>query len=184
VHPRPAEGILTKWSGESRSGFGLFIEEDGTLALRLGAETLRAGAPLRPWVPAIPGMNERPQGVSTSWYFVAAAFDARSRKVLLYQQPQNKFPFDSPERRGTETAAHRSRRTRRRLIAAFSGGRAAGHYNGKIDNPRLYGRALAREEIEAIRAAADPRTRSPPGTSRSTSNRGDRIPRPEVHGAR
>jgi N,N-dimethylformamidase len=160
AHPRPAEGILTKWSGENASGYGLFVEEDGTLALRLGAETLRAGAPLRPWVPAIPGMNERPQGVSTSWYFVAAAFDARSRKVLLYQQPRNNFPFDltrsvvERETAATSVLANEAPL----LIAAISAGRggASGHYNGKIDNPRIYGRALSREEIEAIESGSGP----------------------------
>ncbi len=160
VHPRPAEGILTKWSGDDRSGYGLFIEEDGTLALRLGAETIRAGAPLRPWVPAIPGMNERPQGVSTSWYFVAVSFDARSRKVLLYQQPQNNFPFDLTrslvERETAATSV--STNDAPLLIAAFSAARdrVSGHYNGKIDNPRLYERALSREEIQAIESGAGP----------------------------
>ena len=159
LHPRPAEGVLTKWSAETQSGYGLFIEEDGTLALRIGAETVRAGAPLRPWVPAIPGMNERPQGVSTSWYFVAAAFDARSRRVLLYQQPQNNFPFDLTRKVVERETAATSVSTNESpfLIAAFStGGGASGHYNGKIDNPRLYGRALPREEIEAIEKGSGP----------------------------
>ena len=45
------------------------------------------------------------------------------------------------------------------LIAAFAsaGNGVSGHYNGKIDNPRIYGRALSRAEIEAravVRAAA------------------------------
>ncbi len=154
VHPRPAEGILTKWSEENRSGYGLFIEEDGTLALRIGAETLRAGAPLRPWVPAIPGMNERPQGVSTAWTFVAASFDARTRKALLYQRPQNGFPFDRARSVVERETAATSVSTNEApfLIAAFAaaGGAVTGHYNGKIDNPRLYTRALTREEIEAI----------------------------------
>jgi N,N-dimethylformamidase len=159
LHPRPAEGILTKWSLENQSGYGLFIEEEGTLALRIGGETVRANAPLRPWVPAIPGMNERPQGVSTSWYFVAAAFDARSRRVLLYQQPQNKFPFDVTRSVVERETAATSVATNAAsfLIAAFSaGGGATGHYNGKIDNPRLYARALTREEIEAIESGSGP----------------------------
>jgi N,N-dimethylformamidase len=153
LHPRPAEGILTKWSGGDRSGYGLFIEEDGTLALRIGAETLRAGAPLRPWVPAIPGMNERPQGVTTSWYFVAASYDASRRKVLLYQQPRNNFPFDATRsvvERDTAVSSV-TRNDAPLLMGAYaSGGGVSGHYNGKIDNPRLYDRALSREEIEAI----------------------------------
>jgi N,N-dimethylformamidase len=160
VHPRPAEGILTKWSDEDGTGYGLFIEEDGTLALRLGAETLRAEAPLRPWVPAIPGMNERPQGVSTSWYFVAAAFDAQRRKVLLYQQPQNSFPFDETRGVGERDTAATSVSANEApfLIAAFSSGQGgvSGHYNGKIDNPRLYARALSLEEIEAIERGSGP----------------------------
>ncbi|MGH9337258.1 MAG: N,N-dimethylformamidase beta subunit family domain-containing protein, partial [Vicinamibacteria bacterium] len=160
AHPRPAEGILTKWSEEGLSGYGLFIEEDGTLALRLGAETLRAEAPMRPWIPAIPGMNERPQGVSTSWYFVAASFDAAKGRVLLYQQPLNRFPFDSTRsvvERGT-VAMSVSTNNDPFLIAAFSTerGKVGGLYNGKIDNPRLYARALGREEIEAIEKGGGP----------------------------
>jgi N,N-dimethylformamidase len=159
VHPRPAEGILTKWSEENQSGYGLFIEQDGTLALRLGAETVRAGAPLRPWVPAIPGTNERPQGVSTQWCFVAAAFDASRRKVLLYQQPQNQFPFDAARsvvERAT-AAGSPSPNDAPLLIAAYSAASGvAGHYNGKIDNPRLYGRGLSRAEIEAIEKGEGP----------------------------
>jgi N,N-dimethylformamidase len=159
VHPRPAEGIVTKWSEADRTGYGLFIEEDGTLALRIGGETLPAGAPLRPWVPAIPGMNERAQGVSTQWTFVAAAFDASSRKALLYQQPQNRFPFDSTrsvvERQTAATSVPANAEPLR--MAAYSGrGKVSGHYNGKIDNPRLYARALDRREIEEIENGRGP----------------------------
>jgi N,N-dimethylformamidase len=160
AHPRPAEGILTKWSAADRTGYGLFIEEDGTLALRIGAETLRAGAPLRPWIPAIPGMNERPQGVSTQWYFVAASFDALNRRALLYQQPLNHFSFDrarSIVERGT-AAMSVTVNDAPLLIAAFSegGAKVGGHYNGKIDNPRVYDRALSREELEAIEKGGGP----------------------------
>ncbi len=39
-------------------------------------------------------MNNRPQGVTTAWYFVAVTFDAGSGKVEIHQDPLNTFTFD------------------------------------------------------------------------------------------
>lgn len=103
------EGVLTKWAGAERGGYGIFIDEAGRLALWLTGvdgrtEKLSADRPLRPWVPAIPGMNARPQGVPTSWSFVAVSYDARTGRVILYQDPLNNFTFD-PTRGVTERTA-------------------------------------------------------------------------------
>lgn len=64
------EGVITKWAGP-RGGYGVFIDEEGCLALWLSdasgrTEKLSSRQPLRPWVPAIPGINNRPQGVTTA----------------------------------------------------------------------------------------------------------------------
>ena len=154
-----AQGIVTKFSEDSGTGYGLFVDEDGSLALWLGgpggrAEKIRAEPALRPWIPAIPGMNERPQGVSTAWTFVAASFDAASGRVLLYQKPLSRFSFDSTRaviERATQVRSLSTNDTPL-LIAAYSTthDRVGGHFNGKIDNPRVYARALSRSEIEAI----------------------------------
>ena len=66
---RSAQGIVTKWSADEESGYGVFIDEDGRLGLRLGGEdgateTLHADTPLRAWRSAIPGAaRPRPHGV-------------------------------------------------------------------------------------------------------------------------
>ena len=154
-----AQGIVTKFSERGGSGYGLFVDEHGSLSVWLGGPRGRVAKissepPLRPWIPAIPGMNERAQGVSTAWTFVAASFDAASGRVVLYQKPRSRFAFD-------ETRAVVERKTDVRsissnaeplLIAAYNTtpGEVGGHFNGKIDNPRIYARALSRAEIEAI----------------------------------
>ena len=118
-------------------------------------EKLASRQPLRPWVPAIPGMNNRPQGVTTAWYFVAVTFDAGSGKVEIHQDPLNTFTFD-PTRVVTERSA-----TIRTLATNDSPLLIAGawerpdrvhaHFNGKIDNPRLYREVLSRQAIADIK---------------------------------
>ena len=154
------EGILTK-----AGGYAVVIDEAGRLSLWLTAadgrtEKIAAGQPLRTWVPAIPGMNARPQGVTTVWSFVAVSFDAASGKVILHQDPLNDFPFDASrgvsERSTTITAIATSDAPL--LLAALRdpSGKIAGHYNGKIDNPRLYRRVLSPQEIAAIAQGRGP----------------------------
>ena len=159
------EGVLTKWAGAARGGYGIFIDEEGRLALWLTdkagtAEKLAADMELRPWVPAIPGMNNRPQGVTTSWYFVAVTFDAAAGVVELHQDPQNTFTFD-PTRRTTrrQTTVRSIATNDAPLVIAAAGdgaGRMAAHFNGKIDNPRLYRRVLSRDDLAAVRQGRGP----------------------------
>ena len=99
--PTPdVQGIIGKWSAADQSGYGLFLDK-GRLAVWLGGpngtvEKVTASRAARPWVPSIPGTgrNPRPQGVSTTWYFVAATFDAASGVVTLRQEPVTEFTFD------------------------------------------------------------------------------------------
>ncbi|PYR44755.1 MAG: N,N-dimethylformamidase [Acidobacteria bacterium] len=154
-----AEGVVTKWADAERGGYGLFIDESGRLALWLSepggrVEKIHAEPPLRPWIPAIPGVNQRPQGVSTSWYFVAASFHAETGKVVLYQDPLSPFPFDHTRAVTERSTAVKSIGTNNvpLLIAAcWQSSHVLGrYYNGKIDNPRSYGRALTAGEIESL----------------------------------
>ena len=165
-----AQGLLTKWSEADRRGYGVFIDEAGRLALWLGTadgrlDRLYAEPALRAWASAIPGANRpRPHGVTTFWYFVAVSYDAGTGRVVLVQQPANAFPGDP-----TRAVVERTTDVRAiapndlpLLMAAYwensaSGQRvASGHYNGKIDNPRLYDRALSRTEIEALELGGGP----------------------------
>ena len=162
------QGIVTKWSPADGSGYGLVVENDGRLALWLGGaggrvEKVRAQTPLRAWVPSIPGAANapRPQHVTTiAWYFVAAAFDAAAGRVTLMQEPLTEFSFD-PTRSTLEQATSvktLAANTAPLLIAALgaNGSAIGGHFNGKIENPRVYGRALTRTELDAIRQGRGP----------------------------
>ena len=159
-----SEGVVTKWAGD-RGGYGVFIDEMGRLSVRLRdangtTQIVNADQPLRPWVPAIFGMNNRPQGVTTTWYFVAVSFDAATGRVVIVQDPQTDFSFD-PSRATTErmTGVRSLEPSDAPLLIAAAGtttGSVDAHYNGKIDNPRVYGRVLSRAEIDAIRDGDGP----------------------------
>ena len=158
------EGLVTKWAGP-RGDYGIFIDELGRLSVRLHGgngtiEIVNSDQPLRPWVPAIFGVNNRPQGVTTAWYFVAVSFDSATGRVVLVQDPKTDFSFD-PTRSTTEraTALRSLEPSDASLLIAAAGtttGVVEAHYNGKIDNPRVYGRALSRAEIDAIRDGGGP----------------------------
>ena len=65
-----AQGLITKWSGPEETGYGLFIDEQGELAVRIGrgkgvVEQISSGKPLFRKV----------------WYLVAASFDAASGHI-------------------------------------------------------------------------------------------------------
>jgi N,N-dimethylformamidase len=165
--PVGLQGILTKWSGPDSTGYGLFIDETGRLTLMLGDKThgvekIQVEPALRAWVPMIPGAARfpRPQGVTTNWYFVAASFDASTGKVVLHQQPVTGFPFDPTRAVVERTVSTRALSVNSApfLMAAYetTPGQVGGHYNGKIDAPRLYARALSVSEIEAIAQGRGP----------------------------
>ena len=147
------QGIITKWSGARRAGYGLLVDESGGLSLWLGdgvgaVETIHTGAPMD----------------ASRWYFVAGAFDARERRGTLWQLPVYDWPRDG-SREVTEqvTGLAGVGESETPLLMAGIWGLDArgaaivrGHFNGKIDGPRLFGRALGPEEIEALARGPDP----------------------------
>ena len=171
VHPplQGVQGIITKWSAADRLGYGLFLDEDWSLALWLGAEDgrverVRTGVPLRAWVPAIewPGGH---QMVNTPiWYFVAASFDAGDGKVTLYQEPVPQWPEDHTRTLVEKTVAVRSvgASDAPLLIAGYWESREAErprvgeHFNGKIEAPKLFGRALSSRQLEELKNGEGP----------------------------
>ena len=72
------QGLLTKLSGQS--GYGLFIAEDGSLALWVGdgtrLEKVSTGVALHP----------------AQWHCIAASYDAATGTVHLYQELQSNWP--------------------------------------------------------------------------------------------
>ncbi|TMQ95316.1 hypothetical protein ETD83_22575 [Actinomadura soli] len=161
-----AQGLVTKWSEADKRGYGLFIDETGAAALRVGAETVSTGVKLKPWAPAMGGpemyfsKNPRPQHVNNSgWYFVAASFDARSGQVTVTQRPVSTHPDDSGATVTKQIGGRDLRHSADPLLMAAYWNRSgddhpAGLYNGKIESPALYDRALGKRELDAIAKGA------------------------------
>ena len=147
------QGIVTKWSESRSAGYGLLVDESGALALWLGdgdgaAEKIGTGVPMH----------------ASRWYCVSGTFDARERRVSLRQIPAGGWPRDG-SRAVTEQAVGLvsvGESGTPLLMAALWGLDASGeavvqgHFNGKIDRPRLFGRALLPGELEELEGGADP----------------------------
>ena len=153
-----SQGILTKWSDFGGTGYGMMLDGERGLTLCVGGadgrvERISTGVPVR-----APALH------SPAWYFVAATYDSSTGRVMLYQQPRTIWPMD-------ETAAVVEREIGQLEVAENevplvmagycegedpSGPRMAGHFNGKIDRPALFGRALSLRELESLRDGASP----------------------------
>lgn len=144
------QGIVTKWSNDA--GFALVIGENGDLNFWLGSQRIATDKPLR----------------TREWYFVAASYDAASGTARLYQLPLKAWPDDpSAAIVGAIPAGRPTLKTNAPntllLFAAMSGVEIkpryivpSALYNGKIDNPTLFGRALSPDEIEALKQGNQP----------------------------
>ena len=167
------QGILTKGSG---TGCGLVIDENGSLQLWLDsgggqAEMISSDKPLR----------------ASTWHFVAAAFNEEAQSVLLVQKPVVDWPEgDIPQiiKESVQTREIASSDAPV-LIGAYDDGTAVvGHFNGKIDSPRVFGAALDENELNALARAHRPCPStlfSPPGTSPSIYQRETRgTPQPTI----
>ncbi len=141
---RGVQGIVTKWSDDT--GCGLFIDELGSLAVWLG-DGSRALEKISLGVPLFQGQ----------WYVVAAVYDGSAGRVSLYQEAIGLWAQED-----SSAAVHHKTRVSRigtndapLVIAGYAvrerpGSFAiSGHFNGKIEGPRLYDRALSLDEVFA-----------------------------------
>ena len=147
------QGLISKrWSTEP-AGYGLGLGLGGDLELRVGCRdgggwSLSTGRALR----------------VRHWYFVAASIDVPSRQVLLRQHeclgpgpdstscsatgalpPQAALDSDAP----LLMAAGLAHRLDERILGKEL-------YDGKLDWPSLFSRALGAEELERLRQGASP----------------------------
>lgn len=133
------QGIVAKWDEDAGAGYGLFIDEDGALSVRVGRgggriEALSSGAPLK----------------AAKWYFAAGVYDAQEGRLRVYQRPLDHWPLmdTAAEAEGPAAPGGAADSEADLVIAGFMrSGRAAGLYNGKIENPVILGRAAGPEEI-------------------------------------
>jgi N,N-dimethylformamidase len=148
------QGIVNKWSEPERAGWALVIDEGGELALWLGrgdgeVQRLRSGRPMR----------------ARGWYFVAASYDAASGRALLVQQASPSWPLDeSSTVLEVALASHALAVPPSGLVMAatwagvdeFRKAQLSRHFNGKIEAPALFGAALDRPALDALRDGAAP----------------------------
>ena len=140
------QGIVTKWS--DNKGYGLFIDEEGCLTLRIGNESgeesrLSSNVPLRP----------------STWYFVAASYDGETGKAILKQEEVTKWPVKDSDivienSLGVKNIGENNYQL---LLGAFGNSNApgdhmvCGHYNGKIDSPRIFRLNLNADQINSLK---------------------------------
>jgi N,N-dimethylformamidase len=174
--PRP-QGIVSKWSGNS--GYGLVLDQNGALALRLGNGSRTAevstGTKLRPWAPALPGgVTYIPPGqhgagdlsfgeltgTNSTWYYVAASYNASTGRVTLLQDPQNNIADATRVTTQSTTGVGRVAANHAPLLMGAGSlnpnGPVNESYNGKIDNPRIYDRALSPAALRQIEQGGGP----------------------------
>ena len=147
------QGLITKWCAAADAGYGLFIDEEGALAVWIGdgegrVERHSTGTPLR----------------ESQWCFVAGAYDAGAGRVRLYQEPSGIWPDDESHSSidaGAGTAAPAVNDAPLLMAAYWKGGktgtaRVSGHYNGKIDGPCVFDRALTADEVRSLHRERKP----------------------------
>ena len=138
------QGIITKWSPDSNTGYGLFIDGEGHLALWVGdgAEKIDRVATAHPLQPR-------------SWTRVTAVFEAPGRRIALYQEPLRDWPLGNTRVVVSESiqAGKPGTNTVPLVMGAVweSHGEAkenaGAHFNGKIDSPRIFAAALGPEQL-------------------------------------
>ena len=172
-HDKGMQGIVTKWHAGKQSGFGLFIDEAGCLVAKLGAgkgkvTTVSSGKPLlrKVWYLVAVSYDAATGDVVLYQEPVVSNTNGGLGMALLH-------PASETSAVVTAKSAHKPSANDAPLLFAAAtvvsdAGRAiqGGHYkeaiapvplpeqgwcyNGKIDRPRMAGRALAKSEIDAL----------------------------------
>jgi N,N-dimethylformamidase len=144
------QGIITKWQDDPAAGFALLLDGKGCLALSLGDGSggiaeVSTGEPL----------------AERRWYLVSGSYDAATREICVSQEPDRSSLEDLKAASANGKASGFARADAAIMFAAFpatlSNGKSAsrGHFNGKIDRPRLSARKL--DPAEVLAAASQER---------------------------
>lgn len=147
------QGLLTKSMVAEGLGYGLFINQNGELALRVG-DTLSSVAEVSTGQPL-----ERAE-----WYFVAGRIDLDAGRISVHQicstwwrDKQQIIRTLDPIKLGCT-----NNNVAPILIAASADGEGSSvnhmvhHFNGKIDGPKLFSRPLTDSEISSMASGQVP----------------------------
>ncbi|MEQ9491276.1 MAG: LamG-like jellyroll fold domain-containing protein [Alphaproteobacteria bacterium] len=141
------QALISKWCQKTEAGFSLYIDSNGSVAVRIGdgagrVETLSTNSAL----------------VAREWYFVAASYNAVSKELCVVQEPlSNSHGIGKAVSAKEKIDLTRTGSNKAPLMMAAhyrdSDNPTSGtqsHYNGKIDSPRLANRALTRPEMSEL----------------------------------
>lgn len=145
------QGLISKWWSSEPAGYGLGLGPGGDLELRVGCPdghsyNLSTGRALR----------------GRHWYFVAATIDLSNRQVLLCQHEGFGPGPDTTSLSVTGTLPRQAALDSDAPLLMAAGracrrdGRILGKqlYDGKLERPGLFSRALGAEELERLRHGA------------------------------
>lgn len=159
THPKywrhGAQGLMGKWC--NGKGYGLFINEAGCIELRINDKKITTGTPVR----------------DHAWHFIAATYNGETGEAVLHHEPQIVYALDpaippvtqkldiaidNPKGVPFTVACYTGKLDAGALAKSSrpSGVVMSGHYNGKIDNPRLCRTALSRQDIETMKLGSQP----------------------------
>ncbi len=158
---RGTQGIVTRCDPERRMGWALVIDERGRLALWLGdgeSHLVQVAAPATL--------------LGNVWYSAGASYDGATGRAIVDLRPVVNsvnsllgrvaiLPTSETHQVTVERVNFHSQA--RPVIAGWAAGTAAsgativgGHYNGKIDRPRVYGHALGAADLASLAAGGEP----------------------------
>lgn len=139
------QGVAAEWSESGISGFALLFDEDGHLVLRigdgLGVGDLRSPGPL----------------TAKRWWFVAATHDGLTGAATMSWRERPRSWVGGDDGSIAVDRVLRKSNSAPVFLAALhrdAQGWIHGHFNGKIDRPGLWERALSPAEIDSLRAEA------------------------------
>ncbi|MGI9477936.1 MAG: N,N-dimethylformamidase beta subunit family domain-containing protein [Hyphomicrobiaceae bacterium] len=129
--PENADMAVLSWmAADGHNGLALTVDTNGRLVARLGGAHV-ASAPLP----------------EKAWHDVAVAFDADAKSLTLRWRGSAATDWQSVDTAASNGAAPASGTTL--LIAAADPALGLATFDGRIENPHLYGRVLSDAEIEA-----------------------------------
>jgi N,N-dimethylformamidase len=133
------QGILSAYDPNVRVGFALAIGEDGSVEALLGATRVKTRVPLS----------------TRSWYRVWATYDASSRALKVGQVPLMRGQVSGPVAEvQVDADAALPPKAMPWVIGALGGVPVRGHFNGKIERPMMFDRALSADAIAQVASGA------------------------------
>lgn len=150
---RSDQGIISSWSSDGL-GFCIGLDSAGKAFIEVGADNC---------VERLTSAQMLRDGV---WYFVAGGFDNHTKKLLLKVQSSPSWPLEDSNMTTEKTISKESKINCKAnlLIGAKSQVKSPrgnistdGHFNGRIEKPRLFSKLLDTGELEQLKKNADPK---------------------------